>query len=232
MVEQAIAPEDFSKAAEEQASENTAKPLFNEVTIKDIKDVFSQLAPGVSKVLEPYLPIFSLEDKVGTLKETNCSPHSKGVKDMLNTSKELKDPKELLDKLAKIEQPLTKMEHKILANLRGSMRDGDLDGTQKMLQTLSADPMSAQRVLRLIQRDLEKENPLRTIGWSMDKDKVGNVSIHVKVSERINAATNSPVNVVTLDSNGPARAVYIKNGEHYKQSPSEALAHMLTPRKK
>lgn len=246
MVEQLLAPEDFSTAAEEKGSENTAKPLFNEVTSKDIKDVFNQLAQGVSSVLEQYLPKLSLEDKAGTLKETiapaepkngtrketNCQADPKGVKEMLNAPKEFKDPKELIDKLAKIEKPLTKMEHKILATMRASMRSGDLEGTQQMLQTLAADPMSAQRVLRQIQRGLEKENPLRTVGWSMDKDKIGNVSIHMKVSERIHAGKNSPENVVTLDSNGPAHAVYIKNGEQYKRSPSETLAQMLTPRKK
>lgn len=225
MVEQYAASEDFSTVAEGQAFEKTAKPVFNEITSKDIKEVFSQVPRGISSALEQYLPKLSLEDKDGTLKtgkslkDTNC----------LQDPKELKDPKELLAKLAKIEQPLNKAEHKMLASLRESMRGGDLNGTQRMLQALAADPMSAQRVLGKLQRQLENENPLRTLGYAIGKDENGNVSVHMKLSERIGPAKGDPVNIVSLDSNGPARAVYLKNGESYKRDPEQTLAGMLRP---
>ncbi len=218
MVEQFTAPEDFSQVAEGQASEKTAKPVFNEITSKDIKDVFDQVAAAAGNALESLLPKISLEDKVGTLKDAKafkCPP-------------ELKDPKELLAKLDKIEKPLTKFENKMLGNLRDSLRNGDLDATQKLLQNLAANPMSAARVLGQLQRKLENENPLRSVGWSMGKDDNGKVSINMKVSERVGAGTNA-VTIVSMDSNGNARAQYSKNGENYKLNPADALASMLRP---
>lgn len=254
MTEQQNIKEDFQSTSSDNRSAEGVRNAVNQMTADDFRAMINQAASADSRAAESVLPGFGINMAAEATTETQKegknfkerfsdresrqtgegiagdSPKQafKGINEKF---KELKDPKELLAKLDKLERPtLTKLEKQKLGELHDALSSGDLKATRDLLRHLAKNPDSAHRVLGELQRQMEKGNPNRMVGYSYDK-QTGEVTL--KISEVHGPNKGDPATVVNLSSDSPARATYYKHEGAWKLDPSSTLSNMLgRPRKK